>query len=122
MAVYEVHVTKTYLVNAKTIDEARTKGMNAAIGQEADHEFGGMKVTTVLDKSKKAIKKTFKGEKLVSPWTDCHGCGVKYIGYHKCTKGQIERNKERQNANIERRDRDLGKEQEYIDFSAADRI
>jgi len=79
--------------------------MNASIGQEPDFEYDGMKITTVLNTKKKTIKRTVRSfTPALKP-------------FKVYTKQQ-----EKQNANTERRDRDLGKEQEYIDFSAADRI
>jgi hypothetical protein len=92
--VFEVHITKVFIVEGKDSTEARAKAMSAMLGQTADFEFGGMKFTTF--KLNRKIKKD--------------GCLP------------IKRKDTYAKKAAKRTDRSVGKEQDYVDFGEADHI
>jgi hypothetical protein len=96
--VYEVHITKTYLVEAKEPIAARAMANLAEVGGTQKYEFGGIKITTLKTKRK----------------------NIQPID----TRWSINRKKETQYAKkaAKRTDRSVGKEQDYVDFGEADHI
>jgi hypothetical protein len=102
MNTFEIHVTRTYIVRAKDSDEARQQALLADAGGTGKFEFGGMKITTIKNNTHK-YKET--GERSTSRLTAINRQEKQHA---KHTTGH--------------RDRNAGKECEYINFSATDGV
>ena len=109
MNIYEIHVTRTYIVRAKDSDEGRRIALLADTGGTAQFEFGGMKITTIKNNTHKYKE---NGVRSCGRQTEIE------------TQNKIIAKQEKKHGKqaVGHRDRNAGEESEYIDFGKADGV
>ena len=102
MNIYEIHVTRTYIVRAKDSDEGRRIALLADTGGTAQFEFGGMRITTFKNNTHKYKEN-----------------GERSTGRQPAIAKQEKKHGKQA---VGHRNRNVGEESEYINFSKADGV
>ena len=117
---YEIHITRLYIVRADDSEKARKIALDADIGASSEFEFGGMKITTIKNNAHKYVQNGVRSEHrktaIKKQGLQYHP-DSEYAHYKRSMKQE-----ERHGKTTGRRDRNAGKEHEYINFSASDGV
>lgn len=106
--IYEVIISHSFFVEAKSHEEAKQKAQYAYTTKSKNSEYGGMKVNSMISDKKKISVMDVHADKVA-------GRKEKYVSPFPIQKGTYGKG-------TQRVDRSVGKEQEYIDFSTSDGV